>query len=72
MNNKESLEIKRNLSLSERLRNLPTGTPVEINAREYKITTVRNAIVRLRKKGYDFSATEAGIIDGIRVTRISR
>lgn len=72
MNNKESLKIKRNLSLAERLRTLPSGTTVEISARDYKISTVRNAIFRLKKKGYTFEATETGVIDGIRVTRISR
>ena len=64
--------IKKQKTLSERLRTLPSGEWVEIKNRDYKASTVRDAIGRLRKKGFVFEATESGLIDSIKVLRINR
>lgn len=64
--------IKKQKTLSERLRTLPSGEWVEIKNRDYKVSTVKYTISRLRKKGFVFTATEAGLIDSIKVVRINR
>lgn len=64
--------IKRQKSLNEMLRTLPSGEWHEIRDKDYKKIVVRNALSKLRAKGYVFEATEKGCIDSIKVLRINR
>lgn len=64
--------IKRQKSLLERLRTLPSGEWHEIKDRDYKKIVVRNALSKLKAEGYVFEATEKGCIDSIKVLRINR
>lgn len=43
---------------------------VEVKAKTFKVPTIRVAVTKLRKLGYDFIVTEQGYIDGCKVTRI--
>lgn len=64
--------IKKQKTLTERLRTLPSGEWCEIKNRDYKVSTVKYTISRLRKEGFVFEATESGLIDSIKVVRITR
>ena len=44
-------------------------TEAEIKSRVFKTSSVRVAVTKLRKQGYDFQVTEKGIYDGCKVTR---
>ncbi|NDV77864.1 hypothetical protein D0T57_02620 [Dysgonomonas sp. 511] len=57
-------------SLAETLRSLTIGKPSTIKSNQFKTNSVRNTISRLKKKGFDFDATEEGLVDEIRVTRL--
>lgn len=57
-------------SLAETLRSLVIGKPSTIKNHQFKTNSVRNTISRLRKKGFDFDATEEGLVGEIRVTRL--
>lgn len=57
-------------SLAETLRSLTIGKPSTIPSNQFKTNSVRNTISRLKKKGFDFKATEEGLIDCIKVTRL--
>lgn len=57
-------------SLAETLRSLTIGKPSIIKSNRFKTNSVRNTISRLKKKGFDFDATEEGLVDEIRVTRL--
>lgn len=57
-------------SLADTLRALIIGKPSTIKSNQFKTNSVRNTISRLKKKGYDFDATEEGLVDEIQVTRL--
>lgn len=57
-------------SLADTLRSLNIGKPSIIKSNQFKINSVRNTISRLKKKGFDFLATEEGLVDEIKVTRL--
>lgn len=57
-------------SLADTLRSLSIGKPTIIKNSQFKPNSVRNTISRLKKSGYDFSASEEGQIDQIIVTRL--
>ncbi len=45
------------------------GETVEVKSRTYKVPSIRVAVTRLRKRGYDYIVTEQGCIDCCRITR---
>ena len=57
-------------TLKDTLISLTAGETIEIPFRESKPSYVRQQVGSLRKEGFDFIATEAGLIDSIRVTRM--
>ena len=62
--------FKKPKNMKETLLTLTCGETIEIPFRESKPSYVRQQVGSLRKEGFDFIATEAGLIDSIRVTRI--
>lgn len=62
--------ITKSQTLREILRGLPLGEPHEVRNKDYKSVSVRKAITALRKEGFSFVATEAGLIDSIKITRL--
>jgi len=56
-------------SLAETLRSLTIGKPSRIKSNQFKTNSVRNTISRLKKKGFEFDATDVGILDEFKVTR---
>lgn len=56
-------------TLKDQLLSLRIGETVEVKSRTFKVTTIRVAVTRLRKKGYDFIVTEQGCIDSCKITR---
>ena len=64
------VQIKKRKSLPQILKDMEIGKQVVIRNREYKTTSVRNAITRLKEKGYLYECTEKGCIDYIKVCRI--
>lgn len=69
-NDKGMIIFRKHPTLKKTLRKLTTGETIEIPFRELKPSYVRQQVSALRKEGFDFIATEAGLIDSIRVTRI--
>lgn len=66
-----TVKIKRKKHLNEELKSLPIGTWCEIKERDYRATSVRNAISQLRAQGFRFNVTQIGAIDCIKVQRLS-
>ena len=64
------VQIKRRKSLAQVLKDMEIGTQLIIRNKEYKTTSVRNAITRLKEKAYLYECTEKGCIDYIKVRRI--
>lgn len=62
--------IKKRPTLKDVLRTLPINEPHEIKSRDYRAAVVRRTVSTLRKEGYQFKATEEGLIDSIEVTRL--
>jgi hypothetical protein len=57
--------------LKPTLLQLSVGQEIEIKARKFKASTVRQAVSRLNRKcGMSFSCSEEGLIDGIKVRRV--
>lgn len=42
----------------------------EVKSRIFKTQTIRQAVSKLRREGYDFVVTEKDVVDGCKVTRI--
>jgi hypothetical protein len=57
-------------SLKEQLLAMKIGEMVEVKNRTYKVPSIRVAVTKLRKEGYDFIVTEQGCIDCCKVTRV--
>lgn len=49
--------------------NIPSGKTVYIADKDIKKSVIKSTITRLNRKGYSFSASEAGVIGGMNVTR---
>jgi len=65
------IKVVRKPSLPDTLMAIPKGTPYKFTSRDFKISAVRNKISDLRKKGYEFTISEAGMpVDEYVVTRI--
>lgn len=62
--------FKKPKNMKETLLTLTCGETMDFPYKEVKPSYVRLLISRLRNEGFDFLATEAGLIDSIRVTRI--
>jgi hypothetical protein len=56
-------------TLIQQLMEMELWTEAEIKSRVFKTSSVRVAVTKLRKQGYDFLVTEKGIYDGCKVTR---
>lgn len=67
----QRVKIIRRPSLPATLKSMVIGVPYKLTNRDFKITAVRTKISELRKDGnYDYSITEAGMVDEYVVTRI--
>lgn len=62
--------FQRTKPLCTLLRELPIGETVIVDNRVSKIASVRKIVTALRKEGYEFKATEKGLINKIAVTKI--
>ena len=49
---------------------MPVGETIKIDNRQAKTATVRKMVTALRKLGYEYQATEKGLINEIAVTKI--
>ncbi|MFV0470020.1 MAG: hypothetical protein ACK5MK_13975 [Dysgonomonas sp.] len=56
-------------SIKLTLMGIPVGETRLIKAKEFKTNVVRTAISKLKAEGYDFTATERGLINEVLVTR---
>lgn len=63
-------EFKKTKPLLQVLREMQVGEEVVVDNRQAKTATVRKAVTALRKLGYEFKATEKGLINKIQVTKI--
>ena len=63
--------FKKTKSLSALLRELPIGETICIDNRQAKTSYVRRLASGLKKEGFNFHATERGLINKIAVTKIS-
>nr|DAU88850.1 MAG TPA: hypothetical protein [Caudoviricetes sp.] len=52
------------------LKELPLGDHVTIKPSAHSIVYVRQVVADLKRRGYIFEATEKGIPEGIKVTRL--
>lgn len=50
---------------------IPIGESREIERKDIKYSSIRTAIRKLKEKGHNFIASEAGLVDSTLVTRIS-
>ena len=57
-------------SLKEQLLLMKIGETAVVTSRTYKVTSIRVAVTRLKKMGYEFIVTEKGCLDCCRVTRV--
>ncbi|MDL2289976.1 hypothetical protein LJB95_01045 [Paludibacteraceae bacterium OttesenSCG-928-F17] len=56
--------------IGETLKEMPLKQKMRIRSNRAKASVVRATISKLKEQGYDFEASEAGLIDEIYVTRI--
>lgn len=63
-------KVKKAIGLTDTLKSLQIGTPIEVKERDYRMAVVRNTITRLKKKGLEYDCTCAGLIDSCIVTRV--
>lgn len=57
-------------ALTETLLNMKVKEVIEINIKDFKENSIRNAANKLKSKGYLFSVSSAGRIDTTAVTRL--
>lgn len=63
-------EFKKTKPLLQVLREMQVGEEVVVDNKQMKTATVRKAVTALRKLGYEFKATEKGLINKISVTKL--
>ncbi len=64
------VQIKRKKTLTDTLRTIPIGEQMVVKNRDYKSTTIRNVLSRLKQEGYLYECTEKDCIDYVKVSRI--
>ena len=52
------------------LRSISIGDSLTIRTKDIKASSIRSGIRYLNKKGYEFTQTERGLIDEVKVTRL--
>lgn len=57
-------------TLLDQLREMSLNVETEVKSRIFKTQTIRQAVSKLRREGYDFVVTEKDVVDGCKVTRI--
>lgn len=62
--------FKKSKPLIQIIRELAIGETIKIDNRQAKTATVRKMVTALRKYGYEYQATEKGLINEIAVTKI--
>lgn len=68
--NIQPIKIVRKPSARETLLYMETGITYRIKSRQFKANVIRATATELKKKGYEFTVSEAGLIDEVLVTRI--
>ena len=63
-------KLKTRILLKDSLREMPIGSTLTIDNRQFKIATVRTTVAALKKEGYFFDTSDRGRIDDIVVTRL--
>ena len=66
----KKLKLVSKPSLKETMKSLERGVPIKFSNRDFKMNSIRNAASNLKQKGYSFTVSEAGMVDGCIVTRI--
>lgn len=66
----QEAKIVRKPSLYATLKEMELRVPQRFSVRQFKVGNARTAVSELRKKGYDFEITEAGMIDEYVITRL--
>lgn len=61
----------KNKSLTQLLRELKEGNSLDIPNSQVKTVSVRRAVIILKKEGYNLTASEKGLVNSIRVTKVS-
>lgn len=56
--------------VKETLRTMPLNESMRVKSKTVKQSVIRAAIAKLNNEGYNFNATEAGLVDEIIITRI--
>lgn len=62
--------FKKSKPLIQIIKDMPVGETIKIDNRQAKTATVRKMVTALRKLGYEYQATEKGLINEIAVTKI--
>ncbi|MCD7973739.1 MAG: hypothetical protein LUG18_13965 [Candidatus Azobacteroides sp.] len=65
-----TLKLIKKTSVVDSLLTIDPGHEVFIRTRNIKATAIYSAVRRLNRKGYAFIASEAGLIDEVKVARI--
>lgn len=63
-------KLKTRIILRDSLREMPIGSTLSIDIRQFKTATVRTTVTALKKEGYLFETSDRGRIDDIVVTRL--
>lgn len=58
------------ISATETLKSLKIDKPYKFPTSIFKSSTIRATVLRLKKRGYNFEVTEAGLINEVQVTRL--
>lgn len=66
----EKATIIKKISAVETLLNIPEGETRTIDRTVIRFSSIRTAIYNLKKKGYNFKASEAGSVTEIVITRL--
>jgi len=64
------VKIIRKPSLYDTLKGLPLGVPNKFHIRDFKTQAVRSSVTLLKRKGFDFTVSEAGMVEEYIVTRL--
>jgi hypothetical protein len=65
------LKTKNQVKVQDSLLTIPVGGVSVIKTKDIKASSIRSAVGKLNKKGYQYTHTERDLINEVRVTRIA-
>lgn len=65
-----TIKMKKRPQVIDTLLQIQKGQTYDVKVTDCKASSIRSAVRNLNNKGYSYTATEKGLTDRIRVTRI--